>query len=72
MRTIIYFIITKLLKTIGDDEMMALLLAQRIILGKLEFESVPSTLKLQVYEILKESGVEFLAGDYTPPAEPTA
>lgn len=43
---------------------MALLLAQRIILGNLEFEQVPSTLKPQVYEILDESGVAFLAGDY--------
>ncbi|MBD8037074.1 hypothetical protein H9635_09985 [Solibacillus sp. A46] len=48
--------------------MMALLLAQRVILGKLEFEAVPSTLKLQVYEHLKDSGVEFLAGIYDPSA----
>jgi hypothetical protein len=51
----------------GGEDMMALLLAQRIILGKLEFEQVPSTLKPQVYEILDESGVAFLAGDYEPP-----
>ncbi len=51
----------------GGETMMALLLAQRIILGKLEFEQVPSTLKPQVYEILDESGVSFLAGDYEPP-----
>ena len=50
--------------------MMALLLAQRVILGKMEFETVTSTLKQQVYEILKESGVEFLAGDYQPPTTP--
>lgn len=50
--------------------MMALLLAQRIILEKLTFEQVPSSLKAQVYEILKESGVESLAGDYKPPAPP--
>lgn len=46
--------------------MMALLLAQRIILGKLTFKEVPSSLKDQVYEILDESGVAFLAGDYEP------
>lgn len=50
----------------GGEEMMALLLAQRIILDKLDFEQVPSTLKSQVYEILDESGVGFLAGDYKP------
>ncbi|BDH60157.1 hypothetical protein MTP04_02870 [Lysinibacillus sp. PLM2] len=47
--------------------MMALLLAQRVILAKLEFEAVPNSLKPQVYEDLKDSGVDFLAGDYTPP-----
>ena len=47
--------------------MMALLLAQRVILGKMEFETVPSSLKPGVYEHLKDSGVEFLAGDYVPP-----
>ena len=47
--------------------MMAMLFAQRVILGKTEFNDVPSTLKPQVYEILVESGVGFLAGDYTPP-----
>lgn len=51
--------------------MMALLLAQRVILGKMEFETVPNALKPQVYEHLKDSGVEFLAGDYTPPTPET-
>lgn len=58
-----------LIKIIGDEDMMALLLAQRVILGKLEFEEVPKSLKLQVYEHLKDSGVEFLAGDYQPSTE---
>ncbi|MER2030929.1 MAG: hypothetical protein ABS903_17335 [Solibacillus sp.] len=49
--------------------MMALLLAQRVILDKLTFDAVPSTLKPQVYEHLKDSGVEFLAGEYVPPTE---
>ncbi|MEK3955364.1 hypothetical protein [Psychrobacillus sp. FSL K6-1464] len=47
--------------------MMALLLAQRVILGKMEFDTVPSTLKPGVYEHLDDSGVGFLAGDYVPP-----
>lgn len=47
--------------------MMAMLFAQRVILEKTRFEDVPNSLKTQVYEILTESGVEFLAGDYTPP-----
>lgn len=58
------------IKLIGDDEMMALLLAQRVILDKLDFEDVPEVLKPQVYEHLKDSGVEFLAGDYAPPEKP--
>jgi len=65
IRSFLYKILIKLL---GDDEkMMALLLAQRVILGKMEFDTVTKTLKPQVYEHLKDSGVEFLAGDYTPP-----
>lgn len=64
---IVRFFLNQIIKLLGDDEMMALLLAQRVILGKLEFEAVPETLKPQVYEHLKDSGVEFLAGDYKPP-----
>ena len=60
-RSFLYQILNKIL---GDEVMMALLLAQRVILDKLEFEAVPSTLKPQVYEHLKDSGVEFLAGSY--------
>ena len=47
--------------------MMALLLAQRVILMKLEFEAVPVSLKPLVYEHLTDSGAEFLAGEYEPP-----
>ncbi|MGE7121789.1 hypothetical protein ACQKIC_16355 [Peribacillus sp. NPDC046944] len=47
--------------------MMALFFAQRVILGKTEFNDVPSTLKPGVYENLKDSGVEFLVGEYQPP-----
>lgn len=67
IRSFLYKLLNKIL---GDDFMMALLLAQRVILGKMEFEAVPSTLKQQVYEHLKDSGVEYLAGDYVPPTNP--
>ena len=36
----------------GDLEMMAMLFAQRCILGKCEFEKVPAKLQKQVAEIL--------------------
>lgn len=55
-------------KRLGDDEMMALLFAQRVILGKTQFNEVPESLKPQVYQHLVDSGVEFLAGDYQPPS----
>lgn len=64
------FLIQKTIKILGDEIMMALLLAQRVILGKMEFKEVPNSLKPQVYEHLKDSGVEFLAGDYVPPVTP--
>lgn len=61
-------LLTKILiKLLGDEEMMALLLAQRVILEKMEFKDVPNSLKPAVYEHLVDSGVEFLAGDYQPP-----
>ena len=63
---VVFYILNKF---IGDDEMMALLLAQRVILGKLEFEAVPASLKPQVFEHLNDSGVGFLAGDYKAPVE---
>lgn len=45
----------------GGELMMAMLLAQRIILGKLTFAEVPDSLKPQVKEILVDSGVPELA-----------
>ena len=42
------------------DAMMAMLWAQKIILGKKTFSQVPRLLKEQVKEILIESGVEEL------------
>ena len=42
----------------GDCDMMALLFAQRVILGKTTFAEVPAKLKAQVAEILvNESGL---------------
>ena len=60
-------LINLIIKILGDDVMMAMLFAQRVILEKNTFEQVPNTLKPQVYEILVECGMEFLAGDYKPP-----
>ena len=37
--------------------MMALFFAQRVILGKTEFDAVPKALKKQVAEILIDSGL---------------
>lgn len=42
----IYFLLN------GGTEMMALLFAQRVILGKTEFAAVPAKLKAQVADIL--------------------
>ena len=43
----VYFTLQK-----GSKEMMAMLFAQRVILGKTEFEQVPAKLKSQVATIL--------------------
>ena len=43
----VYFTLQK-----GSKEMMAMLFAQRVILGKTEFEQVPAKLKAQVATIL--------------------
>lgn len=37
--------------------MMAMFFAQRVILGKTEFNSVPNTLKAAVAEVLLDSGL---------------
>ncbi len=42
-------------------EMMAMLWAQQIMLGKKTYEQVPRLLKEQVKEILTDSGMEELA-----------
>ena len=43
----VYFTLQK-----GSKEMMAMLFAQRVILGKTEFDKVPNKLKPQVADIL--------------------
>jgi hypothetical protein len=59
MRDRLLLFLFRLLK--GDDDMMAMLFAQRIILGKSTFAQVPALLKEQVKEILVDSGMGFLA-----------
>lgn len=49
--------------------MMSLLIAQRVIIGRVEFEVIPKKLKPLVYADLKDCGMEFLAGDYVPPTK---
>ncbi len=44
----------------GGTDMMAMLWAQKIMLGKKTFDQVPRLLKEQVREILIESGMEDL------------
>ena len=44
----------------GGDEIMAMLWAQQIMLGKKTFKDVPRLLKEQVKQILIDSGMEDL------------
>ena len=45
--------------------MMAMFFAQRVILGKTEFDAVPKALKKQVAEILIDSGLpELVPAEY--------
>ncbi len=62
----IRYFINKIINLLGDEVMMAMFFAQRVILGKTAFQDVPDSLKPAVYEHLKDSGVEHLAGDYQP------
>ena len=59
MRKLLFKIIYYILK--GDDLMMAMLFASKVILGKIEFKDVPRLLKPQVKEILEENGLGDLA-----------
>lgn len=52
-----------ILQNNGGKEMMAMLWAQQIMLGKKTFEQVPRLLKDKVKEILEDSGMGELAND---------
>lgn len=62
----VYFTLQK-----GSTEMMAMLFAQRVILGKTEFDKVPAKLKPQVADILiNECGLpELVPAEYGGTAE---
>ena len=64
----VYFTLQK-----GSKEMMAMLFAQRVILGKTEFEQVPAKLKTQVATILiDECGLpELVPAEYGGTADIT-
>ena len=47
-----YIALLVYIKLEGDETMMAMLFAQRVILGKTEFNAVPAKLKSQVADIL--------------------
>ncbi len=47
----------------GGGEMMAMFFAQRVILEKITFDKVPSSLKDAVKAVLVESGLEFLINE---------
>ena len=65
----LYFKLSK-----GSTEMMAMLFAQRVILGKTEFEKVPAKLKAQVADILiNECGLpELVPAEYGGTADENA
>lgn len=52
MLNLIQALIIKILFKKGDLEMMAMLFAQRVILGKTSFDEVPTKLKESVADIL--------------------
>lgn len=54
-----------LLQNDGGKEMMAMLWAQQIMLGKKTYEQVPRLLKDKVKEILEDSGMGELVTDET-------
>lgn len=54
-------ILRLILYLIGGENMMAVLLAQRVILGKMTFTEVPEVLQPAVKEVLVDSGLGFLA-----------
>jgi len=68
IRGILSLVITILMK--GDIVMMAMFFAQRVILGKTEFDAVPKALKKGVAEILIDSGLpELVPAEFGGTAE---
>lgn len=66
MLNLIQALIIKILFKKGELEMMAMLFAQRVILGKTTFDEVPAKLKTQVADILvNECGLpELVPAEY--------
>lgn len=66
MLKLLQALIINILLTKGELTMMAMLFAQRIILGKTSFEDVPAKLKTQVADILiNECGLpELVPAEY--------
>ena len=63
MRLVLTVIINTLQK--GEKEMMAMLFAERVILGKTAFKDVPKALKTKVAEVLIDSGLpELVPSNY--------
>ena len=60
---IVLTILFILLQISGGKEMMAMLWAQQIMLGKKTYAQVPRLLKDKVKEILEDSGMGELAND---------
>lgn len=59
----VIYLLLKLKK--GGDLMMAMLFAQRVILGKTAFDDVPKALKTKVAEVLIDSGLaELVPAEY--------
>lgn len=56
-------ILFKLLFGKGGEDMMAMLWAQQIMLGKKTFDQVPRLLKNKVKEVLIDSGMEELVAE---------
>lgn len=54
------FLLWVLLKLEGGGNVIEMFFAQRVILGKTEYNEVPSTLKEGVKEIIVDSGLGFL------------
>lgn len=69
MRDLIWSLVIRL-TTKGGVSMMAMFFAQRVILGKTEFDAVPKALKKGVAEVLIDSGLpELVPAEYGGTAE---